>query len=108
MQGKSSHKFFDPNENFIMRLYYQKDVLTFMCFGNELFYSALYLVHFTPGPVFLGISLFKVIACLAFPVALAKAFISLLHAYVASQNLVILDNIDRKKALELNAAKKPE
>lgn len=50
MQGKTSHKFFDPNENFIMRLYYQKDVLTFMCFCNEMFYSGLYLLHFTTGP----------------------------------------------------------
>lgn len=50
MQGKTSHKFFDPNENFIMRLYYQKDVLTFMCFFNEMFYSGLYLLNFTTGP----------------------------------------------------------
>lgn len=50
MQGKTSHKFFDPNENFIMRLYYQKDVLTFMCFCNEMFYSGLYLLNFTTGP----------------------------------------------------------
>lgn len=50
MMGKTSHKFFDPNENFIMRLYYQKDVLTFMCFCNEMFYSGLYLLHFTNGP----------------------------------------------------------
>lgn len=50
MQGKTSHKFFDPNENFIMRLYYQKDVLTFMCFCNEMFYSGMYLLYFTSGP----------------------------------------------------------
>lgn len=50
LQGKTSHKFFDPSENFIMRLYYQKDVLTFMCFCNEMFYSGLYLLHFTNGP----------------------------------------------------------
>lgn len=50
LQGKSSHKFVDPNENPIMRLYYQKSILTFMCCGNELFYSALYLLYFTNGP----------------------------------------------------------
>lgn len=50
LQGKTSHKFVDPNENPIMRLYYQKDILTFMCCGNELFYSALYLLYFTNGP----------------------------------------------------------
>lgn len=50
LQGKTSHKFIDPSENQIMRLYYQKDILTFMCCGNELFYSALYLLNFTSGP----------------------------------------------------------
>lgn len=50
MQGKTSHKFVDPNENFLLRLYYQKDVLTIMCFGNEMFYAGLYLLHFTYGP----------------------------------------------------------
>lgn len=46
--GRSSHK---VNENFIMRLYYQKDILTFMCCVNELFYVCLYLLHFTYGPL---------------------------------------------------------
>lgn len=50
MQGKTSHKFVDPNENFLLRLYYQKDVLTVMCFGNEMFYAGLYLLNFTTGP----------------------------------------------------------
>lgn len=31
-------------------MYYQKDILTFMCCGNELFYSALYILNFTKGP----------------------------------------------------------
>lgn len=50
MAGKTSHKFVDPNENFLLRLYYQKDVLTVMCFGNEMFYAGLYLLNFTTGP----------------------------------------------------------
>lgn len=108
MQGKTSHKFFDPNENFIMRLYYQKDVLTFMCFFNEMFYSGLYLLNFTTGPTLLGISLFKVLTVIAFPVAVAKAGISLLHAYVAAQNIAILDVNEREEARKRNAAKKPE
>lgn len=49
--GKTSHKSVDPNENTIMRLYYTKPVLLTMCVGNEFFYAALYLLHFTPGPI---------------------------------------------------------
>lgn len=134
MRGKSSHKFFDPNENFIMRLYYQKDVLTFMCFCNEMFYSGLYLLYFTTGPTcklpcfklyehfvlikmffffdylfaVFGISLFKVLTVIAFPVAVAKSGISLLHAYVAAQNIAIIDENEREEIRQRNAAKKPE
>lgn len=135
MQGKTSHKFFDPSENFILRLYYQKDVLTFMCFFNEVFYSGLYLLNFTTGPtckprslvlnssiqksIFIkksiihflavfSISLFKVLTVIAFPVALAKSGISLLHAYVAAQNMSIIDQNEREEARKRNAAKKPE
>jgi len=51
LQGKTSHKFVDPNENPLMRLYYSKSVLTPMCCFNEMFYAALYLLHFTTGPL---------------------------------------------------------
>jgi hypothetical protein len=35
-----------------MRIYYtSKPVLFFMCAGNEAFYAALYLLHFTEGPI---------------------------------------------------------
>lgn len=108
MQGKSSHKFVDPNENPIMRLYYQKDILTFMCVGNELFYSTLYLLHFTPGPAILGISSFKVLALLSAPVAIVKTLISVLHGYVASQNLAIIDCSERESIRQKELAKKPE
>ena len=50
MQGKTSHKFVDLSENAIMRVYYtNRTVLFFMCAGNEAFYAALYLLHFTEG-----------------------------------------------------------
>lgn len=121
-----------------MRLYYQKDVLTFMCFCNEMFYSGLYLLHFTNGPTckliatqilkchfknvrklttikipfivisVLGISIFKVLTVIAFPVAIAKSGISLLHAYVAAQNIAIIDSNEREEARKRNSAKKPE
>lgn len=51
MVGKSSHKSFDPNENAIMKMYYTKSILFTMCVGNEVFYSALYLLNFTTGPL---------------------------------------------------------
>lgn len=135
MQGKTSHKFVDPNENFLLRLYYQKDVLTVMCFGNEMFYAGLYLLNFTTGPTrkctsktnfeaiesiwislyvlpyivsVLGISLFKVLTVLAFPVAVAKAGSSLLQAYVAAQNIVIIDQTEREEKHSFDSAKKPE
>lgn len=56
----------------------------------------------------LGISLFKVLTIVAFPVAIAKSGISLLHAYVAAQNLAIIDLSEREAIREKNAAKKPE
>lgn len=35
-----------------MRVYYtNRNVLGFMCLFNELFYAALYLLYFTPGPL---------------------------------------------------------
>lgn len=52
MQGRTSHKFVDLSTNPFMRTYYtNKPFLFFMCAGNEAFYAALYLLHFTPGPL---------------------------------------------------------
>lgn len=51
LQGKTSHKFIDMSENPIMHLYYtNKNVLFFMCAGNEAFYAALYVMYFYSGP----------------------------------------------------------
>ena len=52
LQGKTSHKYIDMNENPIMHIYYtNRLVLGFMCLFNELFYATLYLLYFTPGPI---------------------------------------------------------
>lgn len=56
----------------------------------------------------MGLSLFKALTIIAFPVAVAKAGISLLHAYVAGQNLSIIDVNEREEARKRDAAKKPE
>ena len=48
--GKTSHKNVDEEENALLRFYYtNRQFLFFMCAGNELFYSMLYLLHFTYG-----------------------------------------------------------
>ena len=48
--GKTSHKNIGQEENALLRFYYtSRPFLFFMCAGNELFYSMLYLLHFTYG-----------------------------------------------------------
>ena len=48
--GKTSHKTIDKEENALLRFYYtNRPFLFIMCAGNELFYSMLYLLHFTEG-----------------------------------------------------------
>ncbi|XP_011632698.1 CDP-diacylglycerol--inositol 3-phosphatidyltransferase isoform X1 [Pogonomyrmex barbatus] len=103
LQGKTSHKFIDMSENPIMRLYYtNRIVLFFMCAGNEAFYAGLYLLHFTEGPIFAGISLYRLIVYLSAPVALVKAAISLLHGYVSCINLSIIDVKERQEQLKVH------
>ncbi|KAL1501969.1 hypothetical protein ABEB36_007188 [Hypothenemus hampei] len=98
LQGKQSHKFIDMSENPIMNIYYTNRVVLFiMCAGNEAFFAALYLLYFTPGPIVLGLSLFKIILYLSAPIMLIKTGISLLHCVVASKNLAIIDVNERKK-----------
>ncbi|KAI8442319.1 hypothetical protein MSG28_005856 [Choristoneura fumiferana] len=96
LQGKVSHKFIDMSGNPIMRLYYtNKNVLFFMCAGNEAFYAALYVMYFYTGPTVLGIGLFKLIALISMPVAVVKAGISVLHGIVASLNIATIDVNER-------------
>ena len=48
--GKTSHKTIGEEENALLRFYYtSRPFLFIMCAGNELFYSMLYLLHFTYG-----------------------------------------------------------
>lgn len=56
----------------------------------------------------LGISLFQVLTVISFPVAVAKAGSSILQAYIAAQNISIIDQNERKAKRSLDAAKKPE
>lgn len=103
LQGKTSHKFIDMSENPIMRLYYtNRTVLFIMCFGNEAFYAALYLLHFTEGPILAGVSLFRLVIYLSAPIAFIKTAISVLHGYVSCINLSIIDLKERQERLKTN------
>lgn len=98
LQGRVSHKFVDLSSNPIMRVYYtNKTVLFLMCFGNEAFYAALYLIYFTQGPIIAGVGLFKWTTYITAPVAFVKTILSLVHGYVACKNLVIIDTKEREQ-----------
>jgi len=68
----------------------------------------LYVLYFTNGPTILGLSLLKVACVLSAPVAFVKTLISLLHGYVASQNLAIIDANERANNRKKELSKKPE
>lgn len=101
LKGSESHKKIDLSGNFILRHYYtNRKILFAMCAGNELFYSMLYLLYFTPGPILplLGVGLWKIICVVMAPVAFAKTGISLVHLYAASENMVGIDQGERAEA----------
>lgn len=68
----------------------------------------LKLILFNFFALVLGISLFQVLTVVSFPVAVAKAGSSLLQAYVAAQNIAILDQNEREQQRHIDSAKKPE
>nr|XP_002121442.1 CDP-diacylglycerol--inositol 3-phosphatidyltransferase [Ciona intestinalis] len=98
MKG-SSHKSMGLDSNPIMKVYYtSRPVLFFMCAGNELFYSMLYLLYFTEGPIVLGVSLFRVCLFVSFPIMAVKTLISIIHLMDASIRLCAIDADDRNKS----------
>lgn len=98
LQGRTSHKFIDLSSNPIMKVYYNnRTVLFWMCTLNEAFYISLYLLHFTPGPIINGTSLFQLVAYGTAPFAIIKSLISVVHGYVACNNIAVIDVQERKK-----------
>lgn len=112
-------------------MYYRKQTTLFNAHKNLIFtkyqfwkvnessrflFSKLYsfenaeLIHFNIYfiSIVLGISLLKVAAILSGPVAIVKTLISLVHAYVAAQNLAIIDGNEREIMRQNELAKKPE
>jgi len=93
LKGADSHKAMDLSSNPVLYHYYTNRVVLFsMCAGNELFYAMLYLCYFTSGP--LGV--WKLLAVVCAPVAIAKSAISLVHLYAASVNIAAIDRAERE------------
>lgn len=98
LSGRENHKILDSTENPIMRVYYtSKPILFFMCAGNEMFYSGLYLTYFNDGPIcpVVNVGLFKLVTAISFPVAFAKALLSLLQMRIAATKLGAIDVRER-------------
>jgi len=95
MKGSTSHKTIDLSGNPILRLYYtSRPVLFFMCAGNEIFFSMLYLLNFYEGPS----GIFRTLLYVSAPIAFVKATISGIHLVTAAQNIANIDLDDREQA----------
>jgi len=99
LQGRG-HKAMGLDSNPLMKLYYtSRCFLFFMCAGNELFFSMLYVLNFTEGFLVLGVGIVRILMYASAPVMLVKSLISLVHLIEAS---VIIAGID---AREISRAK---
>lgn len=99
MAGCSSHKGQEANANPVLRLYYtSRPVLFTMCAGNELFYSALYLLHFTEGPIIAGVGLWRMMSIGLFPIGVLKSILALMQGYNAALSLGEIDVKERQEA----------
>lgn len=103
MAGRTSHKSQEANTNPILRIYYtSRTVLFFMCAGNELFYASLYLLHFTEGPIFAGMGLWRALSYGLLPVAILKLVLALMQGYEAAIALGGIDVRERQEAASKN------
>ncbi|RXG50872.1 CDP-diacylglycerol--inositol 3-phosphatidyltransferase [Armadillidium vulgare] len=97
LSGQTSHKAGEANVNPLLKIYYSSRPLLFiLCAGNELFYSMLYLLHFTEGPALLfGFGVFRLLLWFCFPIAIVKSVLALMQGYYAAINLANIDVADR-------------
>ncbi|XP_022652320.1 CDP-diacylglycerol--inositol 3-phosphatidyltransferase-like [Varroa jacobsoni] len=98
MMGKTSHK--DVKGNALLHFYYtSKPFLFTMCVANEVFYLALYMVHFVEGPKMgpLPVSFFRLCAYITFPLAILKSVLALIQMYEAAKDCGRIDEEERAK-----------
>nr|SVE75343.1 EOG090X0BWK [Daphnia dolichocephala] len=99
VSGMTSHKNVGEEENALLRFYYTSRPFLFcMCTGNELFYSMLYLLHFTHGYTFLGMSVIKILVVLLFPVAILKLALAIMQGSAAWRKLGYIDIKEREQS----------
>ncbi|BEJ10848.1 hypothetical protein CspHIS471_0102700 [Cutaneotrichosporon sp. HIS471] len=99
--GSSSHKKVTEDVSRILWLYYNSKVTLFtFCFGNELFFVALYLMAFIDTPISDSIWLTwpQLLAILNFPIMFGKQVINCVQFWKASKILVGIDLIERQQA----------
>lgn len=101
MMGKTTHK--DVRGNPLLHIYYtSKPVLFTMCVANEVFYMALYMLHFVEGTKIGPWGIFRICAYFTFPLAVFKSFLALLQMYEAAKDCGKLDEEERSKKQRTN------
>ncbi|XP_068193713.1 CDP-diacylglycerol--inositol 3-phosphatidyltransferase-like [Antennarius striatus] len=94
IKGSTSHKTIDLSGNPVLRVYYTSwTFLCVMCYGNELFFCLLYLLHHLQEPA----AWFYWLLALCGIICLLKTFINLMHLVTAAQDIAALDAADREK-----------
>jgi CDP-diacylglycerol--inositol 3-phosphatidyltransferase len=94
-----------------------------MCAGNELWFSMVYMLHFSEGPagkikpiitiIYLyiltvisygryGIGLWRVILYAVTPIMVLKQIISLIHLYTAALDMAAIDEAERANKVKIN------
>ncbi|XP_065663261.1 CDP-diacylglycerol--inositol 3-phosphatidyltransferase-like [Hydra vulgaris] len=98
LTGTQSHKTVAESGNAFLKLYYKSRAVLFtMCAGNELFFAMLYLLHFSNGPSIFGFGLWKVVACIAFPISLTKNVLNIVQLVNGFKAVADIDIKDRTK-----------
>ncbi len=92
--GSDSHK---KVTNPILAFYYWKPVLFVECAATELWYLALYTLHFTGGPLVLGLPAARLLLVVCTPFFAFKQVCNLVQGVVACNALVAHDE-DKKKS----------
>merc|ERR1712168_1047714 len=100
IRGDASHKtsMKDIKRHYILRLYYNsRAFLFFMCAMAETFFSSMYLLNFTSGPILIkyngkNVGLFTLTLWISAPFMLLKTIISVIHLLDAAWNLACIDS----------------
>eukprot|EP00049_Salpingoeca_infusionum_P026866 m.28546 g.28546 ORF g.28546 m.28546 type:complete len:225 (+) comp9049_c0_seq2:116-790(+) len=110
-QGKTSHKLIKLDENPVLRFYYWKPVLFSLCSANELFFMAIYLLHFDikgmdVSPTDMPLYFWELIRDISLPMMVAKHAVGLVQLYAASSNIGGADQLRHIREREAAAKNK--